>query len=258
MIIMHDEDSSHILQLNVDTFKVYYYLVYCTLQITNVIFVIRLWVSVVHMVHCRLPGFEHTRCSTYRRTTTQMNRTSSSSRSVLFLCLGNICRSPTAEAVFRSTVEKHGATDSYTIDSCGTGGGASGWYKPGGFSYHEGDPADPRMTSAAAARGVRLTSRSRPLRPSDVSDFDVIVCMDDDNVRSVNVALSHWIENGLISEDYTCTVTKMTNYLRDDRWASYDHVPDPYYGGSKGFELVLDLLDDACEGLFDSLEDSST
>lgn len=194
-------------------------------------------------------------CNRYSRTTTRMNRTSSNS--VLFLCLGNICRSPTAEAVFRSTVEKNGASDKYTIDSCGTGGGASGWYKPGGFSYHEGDPADSRMTSAAAARGVRLTSRSRPLRPSDVTDFDVIVCMDDENVRSVNIALSYWAEKGLISEEYTCMITKMTNYLRDDRWSKYDHVPDPYYGGTKGFELVLDLLDDACEGLFDALETST-
>ena len=76
---------------------------------------------------------------------------SPSPSSVLFLCLGNICRSPTAEAVFKATVEKKGASARYTIDSCGTGGGANGWYKPGGFSYHEGEAADRALRDSEKA-----------------------------------------------------------------------------------------------------------
>ena len=183
---------------------------------------------------------------------------SQSERAVLFLCLGNICRSPTAEAVFQATVEKKNAASRYKIDSCGTGGGASGWYKPGGFSYHEGDAADSRMTATASRRGVRLTSRSRPLRPSDLTEFGTICCMDDSNMRAVRTAVEYWERSGMIDADSAaaCRVVKMTNFLSEDgKFAGkYDEVPDPYYGGQKGFELVLDLLEDACEGLFNDLE----
>lgn len=95
----------------------------------------------------------------------------------LFVCLGNICRSPTAEAVFTTVAERRGVADAMTIDSCGTGGGSSDWYREGGFSYHEGDAADARMRDHAARRGIRLTSRSRPLTPQDLHTFDYIVAM---------------------------------------------------------------------------------
>lgn len=88
----------------------------------------------------------------------------SSTKRVLFVCLGNICRSPSAEAVFTSVVDKAGLSDQFEIDSCGTGGGMKKWYTEGGRSYHTGDPADGRMTEAAAERGIKLTSLSRPLK----------------------------------------------------------------------------------------------
>lgn len=177
---------------------------------------------------------------------------SSSQSSVLFLCLGNICRSPTAEAVFKATVEKKGAVSRYKIDSCGTGGGANGWYKPGGFSYHEGEAADSRMTTTAAKRGVKLTSRSRPLRPDDLALFETICCMDEANVRAVRSAVEYWIQTGIIDTEQAdaCRVVKMTNFLQSrELVGKYNEVPDPYYSGQAGFELVLDLLEDACEGL---------
>ncbi len=139
---------------------------------------------------------------------------------------GNICRSPTAEAMFRAVVEREGVADKFDIDSCGTvrtadrqhestrklpstpikqhtnrppthptpippiikkGGGNPSWYKPGGWSYHEGDASDTRMTAAAKNRGVYLTSRSRPLRPEDFRRFKYIIGMDDSNIRSIMV-----------------------------------------------------------------------
>lgn len=184
---------------------------------------------------------------------------SSAPTKVLFVCLGNICRSPSAEAVFRSVVERAGAADSFAIDSCGTGGGSSNWYRAGGFSYHEGDPADPRMTRVAAARGVRLTSRSRPLVPADLEEYDVILGMDAANLAAIRRAAGHWVAEGRVAaaaaEGWEAKVGLMTSYLRDPKYASYGEVPDPYYGGEKGFELVLDLLDDACEGLLAALEE---
>ncbi|GBF99308.1 tyrosine phosphatase [Raphidocelis subcapitata] len=170
---------------------------------------------------------------------------------VLFVCLGNICRSPTAEAMFRAVVEREGVAGAFDIDSCGTGGGASGWYKPGGFSYHEGDPADPRMTAAAAGRGVRLTSRSRPLAPADFGRFKYIVGMDGANVRAILTAADFWAANGSAdvppAEEARGQVSLMTSYCTETEGVT--EVPDPYYGGPQGFETVLDLLDDACTGL---------
>lgn len=170
--------------------------------------------------------------------------------SVLFVCLGNICRSPTAEAMFRSVVEKAGLSNQFEIDSCGTGGGSSNWYLPGGFSYHEGDESDPRMTSAAVKRGVRLTSTSRPLLPSDLNRFDYIIGMDPRNVRDILKAASYWAEQDQQLprlEQVRGKTSLMTRYCSKAKTA--DEVPDPYYGGPAGFDLVLDLLDDAATGL---------
>mmetsp|Transcript_45470 Transcript_45470/g.176813 ORF Transcript_45470/g.176813 Transcript_45470/m.176813 type:complete len:180 (+) Transcript_45470:708-1247(+) len=102
-------------------------------------------------------------------------RMSSSQSSVLFVCLGNICRSPTAEAMFKTVVEREGKAATYEIDSCGTGGGNPDWFTEGGWSYHEGDSSDSRMMQTAAKRGIALTSRSRPLNKEDLEKFDRII-----------------------------------------------------------------------------------
>ena len=177
-------------------------------------------------------------------------------RRVLFLCLGNICRSPAAEGVFKSLVANRGLSDAIAVDSCGTGGGSRDWFRDGGFSYHEGDAADPRMTAAAAARNVRLTSRSRPLTPDDLRSFDRILTMDAANERAVERAVAHWIDTGrLAQDDVRARVQPLTSHLRDDalKAAGRDGVPDPYYGGPRGFETVLDLLEDACDALLDDV-----
>lgn len=114
--------------------------------------------------------------------------------SVLFVCLGNICRSPAAEGVFSAVVAGKGSAEAarFRIDSCGTGGGNPGWYAPGGWSYHEGDRADSRMRKEATKRGYDLTSRSRPLTLKDVEEFDYIICMDDANCEAVLEAADAW------------------------------------------------------------------
>lgn len=178
---------------------------------------------------------------------------------VLFVCLGNICRSPSAEAVFQAVVKKRGVADQYSIDSCGTGGGSSNWYLDGGFSYHEGNNADSRMTRVAATRGVTLTSLSRPLTPGDLQDSDLIIGMDAANLAAIRRAGEHWQQEGKLTPETLATWEKkvglMTSYLKEDGKFKdkYNEVPDPYFGGEKGFELVLDLLEDACDGLLNTL-----
>ena len=184
-------------------------------------------------------------------------------------------------------VQKAGLSDSIEVDSCGTGGGSANWYRPGGHSYHEGDAADSRMTATARARGIQLTSRSRPLTPADLEEvlsplllcqcmfccfqpastaktprrftgvqYDFIIGMDDSNLANIRRAAEVWHGNGggagsaPLPAAYAPKLSKLTDYLRPGgAFTSFHEIPDPYYSGQDGFELVMDLLDDACQGL---------
>ncbi|XP_031499943.1 uncharacterized protein LOC116264099 [Nymphaea colorata] len=157
---------------------------------------------------------------------------------VLFVCLGNICRSPAGEGVFRDVVKKRGLESKFNIDSAGT------------INYHEGNLADPRMRSAARTRGIEITSISRPIRPSDFKDFDLILAMDKQNREDILDAFDRWKARDSLPADAATKVKLMCSYCKRHKETE---VPDPYYGGPQGFEKVLDLLEDACESLLDSI-----
>ena len=150
---------------------------------------------------------------------------------VLFICLGNICRSPAAQAVLQRMVDERGLTEHFFIDSAGIGG------------WHIGDLPDKRMRVHARPRGYELTHRARKVQCADFEDFDLIVGMDASNVDDLR-SLAATIEQ----QD---KVVMMGDYIR--QYPNYDYVPDPYYEGSEGFELVLDLLEDACDNLLNQI-----
>jgi protein-tyrosine phosphatase len=150
---------------------------------------------------------------------------------ILFVCLGNICRSPAAEGVMQAIVDENGAADRFFIDSAGTG------------NYHIGDLPDNRMRIHARRRGYELTHRCRQVRTSDFDDFDMIIAMDASNERNLHrIAPSPEAETKIVP--MAKFITLATNY---------DYIPDPYYEGAEGFELVLDLLQNACQNLYDRL-----
>jgi protein-tyrosine phosphatase len=152
-------------------------------------------------------------------------------KKILFVCLGNICRSPSAEGVFKHLIESRGIADQFEIDSAGT------------HAYHAGEGADKRMKSHAIKRGYNLTSISRKFNPNkDFDDFDLIIGMDIENIE----VLKSKSRNAADIQK----IHKITDFRKD---CKYDEIPDPYYGGSAGFELVLDLLEDACEGLLEKI-----
>ena len=155
---------------------------------------------------------------------------------ILFVCLGNICRSPAAEGVFLHLLAREGLEDRFVVDSAGTGG------------WHVGNPADRRMRAAAERRGIHLPSRARQIDRDDLLSFDRILTMDDDNLRAVR-SLARELAPG--SADLAL-IEPMTSHCR--RFQARE-VPDPYYGGEQGFEHVLDLLEDACGGLLKTLQD---
>jgi protein-tyrosine phosphatase len=150
--------------------------------------------------------------------------------SILFVCLGNICRSPMAEGVFSRILEREHATERFEIDSAGL------------IGYHQGKLPDSRMRFFAEKRGYLLTHRSRQFKRTDFDRFDLIIGMDDQNIAGLKqLAMT-------LEED--AKIHRMTDFCIK---IQATHVPDPYYGGDQGFENVIDLLEDTCEGLFKEL-----
>lgn len=145
---------------------------------------------------------------------------------LLFVCLGNICRSPAAENIMNHLIEQAGLGDRIVCDSAGTGG------------YHIGSPPDRRMSTAAQQQGIILKGRARQFQKSDFEEFDLILAMDLENYQNI-IALDP-------RGHYRDKVRLMCSFCT--RHAARE-VPDPYYGGAEGFNKVIDLLLDACEGL---------
>lgn len=153
---------------------------------------------------------------------------------ILFVCLGNICRSPTAEGVMRHLVEEAGVADAFVLDSAGTGG------------WHIGDPPDPRSREAARRRGIVVAGAARQVSAADFCDFDLILAMDRANLRDLRAAAP---------PDATAEVRLLREYDENSVGGGDLDVPDPYYGGPDGFDDVLDLVDAACRGVLAELRD---
>ncbi len=149
---------------------------------------------------------------------------------VLFICLGNICRSPSAEGAMQMLIEERNLTDQVSCDSAGTS------------AYHAGQPADARMTDAANTRGIQLTSQSRQFVESDFINFDYILTMDPSNYAD--------LKDIDYKNQYLDKVIPFTNFCNIH---DITEVPDPYYGNGDGFQLVMDIVEDGCKGLLDSL-----
>ena len=154
-------------------------------------------------------------------------------KSILFVCLGNICRSPTGEGIFQAHVrqQEHNQPKQdvqIVVDSAGT------------IGYHQGNPADARMRQTAEKRGYDLQSRSRKITLADLDDFDLIIAMDRENLQDIRS----------LSSESSATIMLLSDFL-DDQWPT--DVPDPYYGGDDGFEYVVDMIEAAVPKIYEHL-----
>jgi protein-tyrosine phosphatase len=152
---------------------------------------------------------------------------------LLFVCMGNICRSPTAEAVMRAVVAREGLDGEVAIDSAGIG------------SWHVGEPPDRRSTAAAKARGIVLDGAARQVTAADFDAYDLLLAADEQNVAALRA---------LAPDDEAAAKIVLLRAYDPAAVAAGDlEVPDPYYGGADGFDHVIDLVETACEGLLSSL-----
>lgn len=150
---------------------------------------------------------------------------------IIFVCLGNICRSSAADEIMRQKVLAAGLQDEFEIDSAGTYGG------------HAGDLPDPRMRAAGARRGYNFTHRSRKVKSEDFERFDLVLAMDDSVYESL-ARLAPTVES-------LQKLERMADYIPSH--FGYYYVPDPYYEGAEGFELVLNMLEEGCEVLLNKI-----
>ena len=146
---------------------------------------------------------------------------------ILFICMGNICRSPLAEGLLLHHLKDRPFEHLVEVDSAGTGG------------WHEGSPPDQRSIEVARLHGIALNSRARKVERSDFTSFDILICMDDQNLREL--------------VDMGCPLERVRTMMSYASAPAHDHVPDPYYGDVDGFELMYRLLDSAVLGLIESI-----